>query len=143
METKMKKKKTSNTNGIDAGGVHAVGYGMPPKHSQFQKGKSGNPKGRPKGSVNLDSVVLETFNQKVTITVNGKVKKVPAIQALSTRVLSLAMGGNQACIKLVFGLYSACQPANDNQTLTMGSSFELSPEELASIDKWTLLKGIK
>lgn len=24
-----------------------VGYGKPPKHSQFKKGASGNPKGRP------------------------------------------------------------------------------------------------
>tara|TARA_Y100000590_G_scaffold155765_1_gene179048 strand:- start:267 stop:593 length:327 start_codon:yes stop_codon:yes gene_type:complete len=27
-------------------------YKKPPKHSQFKKGKSGNPKGRPKGSKN-------------------------------------------------------------------------------------------
>jgi len=25
----------------------AVGYGKPPRHTRFQKGKSGNPKGRP------------------------------------------------------------------------------------------------
>jgi ribosomal protein L12E/L44/L45/RPP1/RPP2 len=29
----------------------AVGYGNPPKHSQFKKGQSGNPAGRPKSKV--------------------------------------------------------------------------------------------
>jgi len=137
-----KKKNAANGSGPTAG-LQTVGYANPPKHAQFQKGKSGNPKGRPKGSIKLDSVVLGTFNQKVTITVNGKIRKVPAIQALSTKVLALAMGGDQACIKLVYQLYGACQPANDNKTLPIGSSFELSPAELATIEKSTLLKGIK
>ena len=29
-------------------GSYEVGYGKPPKHTQFKKGQSGNPKGRPK-----------------------------------------------------------------------------------------------
>jgi Family of unknown function (DUF5681) len=32
---------------------YKVGYGKPPKTTRFKKGKSGNPGGRPKGSLNL------------------------------------------------------------------------------------------
>src|SRR5258707_1115486 len=32
---------------------HEIGYGKPPKHSQFPKGKSGNPGGRPKAPIGI------------------------------------------------------------------------------------------
>lgn len=48
-----------------------VGYGKPPKNCQFTKGKSGNPKGRPKGSKNLASIVLRESRQRVRVNGPG------------------------------------------------------------------------
>lgn len=137
-----KKKKAANNNGLPGGS--SVGYCSPPKHAQFQKGKSGNPKGRPKGSQNLGSLLQATFDHKLTTTVNGKLTKMPLIQALITKLVATALSGNHAAMKLAFDLYNGAHPAvNDNQPLTAGSSFELTPEDLAAIAKSTLLKGIK
>ena len=32
---------------------HKIGYGRPPRHSQYKPGQSGYPRGRPKGSRNF------------------------------------------------------------------------------------------
>ncbi|MGJ3627161.1 DUF5681 domain-containing protein [Sphingomonas sp. MMS24-JH45] len=40
-------------NFFGPGPTYEVGYGKPPIHARFQKGQSGNPKGRKKGSKNL------------------------------------------------------------------------------------------
>ena len=34
---------------------YEIGYGRPPKHTQFKKGQSGNPEGRPKGIKSLST----------------------------------------------------------------------------------------
>ena len=41
----------------DDEGDHEVGYGKPPRHSQFIKGQSGNRRGRPAGAKNLKTLL--------------------------------------------------------------------------------------
>jgi hypothetical protein len=48
---------------------YEVGYGNPPLKHRFPKGKSGNPKGRPKGQKNFRTLVRKEMQK--TVTVNG------------------------------------------------------------------------
>ncbi len=89
MNGKRKKRKT---------GRQKVGRGNPPKHSQFRKGVSGNPKGRPKGTRNLSSYVMEAAHDQVTLTVGGKKRKIPKIHATAMQLATKAALGNQAAI---------------------------------------------
>lgn len=142
--TKKKKTKAANDNGLPASSP--VGYCSPPKHSQFPKGKSGNLTGRPKAKPNLESEVKAVFDKKLTTTVNGKPVKMGMIQVMITKLVTIAVSGegNIAALKQAIDLIKLVYPpVNDNQTSDTGSSFQLTPEDLAIIEKSTLLKGIK
>lgn len=67
---------------------------MPPVHTQFQKGTSGNPNGRPKGSRNLATVLAETLNQTVEIVEDGAKKTVTKLEAAVSKLVSNATGGD-------------------------------------------------
>jgi hypothetical protein len=53
----------------------------PPKEYQFKKGTSGSKKGRPPGSKNLKTIVMEAADNQVAATINGKSRKISTLQA--------------------------------------------------------------
>ena len=52
---------------------YRVGYGRPPKQSQFEKGRSGNPGGRPKKRVSTE-LDLAALLKPVTVTIDGQAR---------------------------------------------------------------------
>jgi hypothetical protein len=71
-----------------------VGYGKPPKHTQFRPGRSGNPRGRPKGHRNFKTDVAETLKERVRLTRNGKAKNVSTQLAALFRLREKALSGD-------------------------------------------------
>lgn len=69
----------------------SVGYGKPPKHSQFSKGKSGNKKGRPKSSKNIGSVFRNELSERIPITENGKHRTITKLEATIKQVVNKAI----------------------------------------------------
>src|ERR1700740_535091 len=83
---------------------YAVGYGRPPKASQFAAGKSGNPKGRPKGSRSVGAVLQDIIQQKIVVTENGKTRRIPALEVMLRRLANDAMRSDQRALKLLLSL---------------------------------------
>src|SRR5215211_5376977 len=87
---------------------YEVGYRRPPVHSRFQRGRSGNPRGRPR---RLMPTANDLFSQELPNggrkRQGGKVTKMPLIQALFRAYMaSAAKGSGQPCLTRDAGAYS-------------------------------------
>ncbi len=74
--------------------TYAVGYGRPPLHSRFKPGQSGNPKGRPKQSRNMRSIVKQVLSEDMQIREGGRLRRMPAMEALVRTVLARSFKGD-------------------------------------------------
>lgn len=82
---------------------YKVGYRRPPKTTRFKAGESGNPKGRPKGAKNVATIWHDELNALVTVTENGKRKKLCKRQALIKQQVNKALGNDPKAAALVVG----------------------------------------
>jgi hypothetical protein len=77
---------------------YEVGYGKPPRHTQFRKGQSGNPGGRPRRppTGRLDNLVLSEVYRQVFEKVHdgGPLEPMPVIRSVLRSQLDLARNGN-------------------------------------------------
>ena len=78
---KPRSSKTKGKNDPEAERHAAVGYGKPPREHQFPPGRSGNPRGRPKGRKNIATLVNEVLFMPVAVSGVGRKKRVPMIHA--------------------------------------------------------------
>jgi Family of unknown function (DUF5681) len=92
-----------------------VGYAKPPGASRFKKGVSGNPKGRPKGSLNVETVFIKSLLEKVVINENGQRKKVTKLQAALKQLANKSASGDMRAIRQTLEL------AHDAQAKQIGS----------------------
>lgn len=87
-----------------AKGVYDVGYGRPPKHTRFKPGRSGNPKGRPKGSKNISTILKDELNRMVTVRTADGPRRLLMKEVLIKRLLEMGTKGNLPAIKAALQL---------------------------------------
>jgi hypothetical protein len=71
-----------------------VGYGHPPEATRFKAGVSGNPKGRPIGSLNVATVLTRALRERVVINENGRRKTVTKLEAALKQLVNKAASGD-------------------------------------------------
>ena len=73
---------------------YEVGYGKPPRHSQYRPGQSGYPVGRRKGVRNLKTDVKRTLKMPVKVTKGGRTRTRSTQEAALMVLREKALNGN-------------------------------------------------
>lgn len=93
-----------------------VGYQRPPKSARFQKGQSGNPRGRPKNrkrALPYDHVL----GQMVTVREDGREKRVTAAEAFLLQLTKKGLEGDSASARsslAAIGAARSKRPVDDD-----------------------------
>ena len=107
--------------------AYEIGYRRPPPSGRFKKGKSGNPKGRPKGSRNFLTLLERELAQSIVVNENGKKKTITRMQAMVKRMVSGALQGEQ---KALLTLVEILRRTGQFEEVDVGA---LLPEDYESI----------
>ncbi len=111
----------------------AVGYCRPPKQTRFKPGQSGNPRGRPRKKLALNEILEEAATTLVQVTVDGRVRRMPALKAIMMLEVRKALQGDGKASRFVLESFEARGlggPVSDSQD-DLASRAEGARERLA------------
>jgi hypothetical protein len=91
------------------------GYMKPPKHSQFKKGKSGNPKGRPRKPADVPAMIERVLKKKVRVA--GEDQKITLMNALFHKLRERIVAGDTQAFALRQRLFEVDSKLNPTKSL--------------------------
>ena len=110
------------------------GYKSPPVEHQFKKGKSGNPKGRPKkktkqhSDLGLDLIasLYRELRKSVFVQENGKHREITKLDAFSAQLVAQSVNGKPSQQKMLLGLLTLDRHEVDVSRFSAAPSSHLS-----------------
>lgn len=118
-----------------------VGYGRPPIATRFQKGKSGNPKGRPKGRKSVGTIFREALFRKIDVREGERVRTITKIEAAIEVIMNKSLRGDLRAfakmmdIAAIFGFLELPPSERTSSEIEAGaaSAIEIVEQRLARI----------
>jgi hypothetical protein len=115
---------------------YEVGYGKPPRDTQFKKGSSGNPKGRPRKALDFHRELLRESRASITLNENGSRRRISKHVAVIKQMINKAIGGNIPALRIYLGHYQIATDKDDLRKASQSSGLkknnarEMTTEEL-------------
>ncbi len=96
-----------------SGRGYEVGYGRPPTHTRFRPGRSGNPKGRPKGAKNETTILHEIMNRPIEIRESGRARKISVLAAILLKFAENALKGDPRSATFLLNRYGSVKDTDE------------------------------
>jgi len=110
--------------------AYDVGYGRPPGEHRFKPGRSGNPRGRPKGAKNEEMILNNLLNRRIEIRESGRLRKITVLEAMLLKFAEEALKGDPKAATFLLNRYRSPE-ANE------ASANEMSREDQEILDAFT------
>jgi hypothetical protein len=123
MKTEDQHREPAAAEDLESGAAdYKVGYGKPPVYSQFQKGKSGNPRGstrKEKPGADFNRAILEEGLRLVTVRQGNKMEEVPVYVAIARCQFAKALKGSGPAQRAALNLIKSAE----GETTALGNEF--------------------
>jgi len=101
-----------------------------PNSTPFQKGQSGNPNGRPKGRLNLKTILEKYLEAEVThTTVEGEAINIPAIDAMVLKQIAKAREGDTPAFRELMDRLEGKPKSSDTLDVTVKKIVVKTPDD--------------
>jgi Family of unknown function (DUF5681) len=120
---------------------YEVGYGKPPKHTQFKPGQSGNRKGRPRGQRNFRTAVRDALQEKVIIREGDRTRSVSRMDAIIRVTFNNALKSDAKALAAFIQLARSAGLLDEEPELSSAES--VSAEDEAVVAGFLERHGLK
>ena len=112
---------------------YEIGYKRPPVKTRFRSGQSGNPKGRPQGTQNLETDLKEELSEHIAIREGERQMKVSKQRALLKAMLAKALKGDTRAANILLQLVAKTVGQDDGRK---AADDDLGDDDVAILQRY-------
>ena len=109
---------------------------QPPEHTRFQPGRSGNPKGRPKGRIGRVALLRRILEERVEIREGDRVRKMSKFEAMHYTMVHKALKGDAKAFKVLRDIVEDDPSLLEPVPLVNFIFTDKTPEEQREWEEW-------